>query len=566
MTRSCYMVILFMFGLAWPVKGTSFMPRQEEVESTLLNEFAATLRPGANKDHIIKLEARLEPMYDAVPREADGRLSPLVVRYVLHRFFAQRGWFIVGLEPGNNGAGNSTSGEDSTDLKALQEWVPSYMTAFLQKMSGGKGTSLRELAILAGTLEDLIHKETVARLNQSFEALELPMDAKLAEKDVSEVLEVFMMIYMLGGDFSVKGPTHVRHAHNVFVQKLNDWSGKQEWMQRVLKSLYPNFDLGLDFKALSGVAEEIGARYGEYNKLECRSLKDTLLEMESQKAGRVRLPDFYKKSLDGVFEFNEKIEYLRALGAVDETDPKNPLVIISNYVASRPNCFDASSFYVVCCPDQCEPLMGKLENAIASEMGLPEQIMQLVSALSSETVTAPRKLSPTLVRHLDSIAKSNAGQVPLHGRLFAQWMHHAFPRECPFPHEGGANPQTADEWLHETGETSKVSTEDLKAHVEGDTEQKPKGAAARRHHDYVENELQWSAVEKPLLPFGHSARSQPRSTLRAGAVLSMVLSMACGLVYATKVLLAGTDEQKCLPNLGFGQASADFEKVANKML
>ncbi|OLP24478.1 hypothetical protein AK812_SmicGene48940, partial [Symbiodinium microadriaticum] len=22
---------------------------------------------------------------------------------------------------------------------------------------------------------------------------------------------------------------------------------------------------------------------------------------------------------------------------------------------------------------------------------------------------------------------------PLHGRLFAQWMHYAFPHECPYP-------------------------------------------------------------------------------------------------------------------------------------
>ena len=27
--------------------------------------------------------------------------------------------------------------------------------------------------------------------------------------------------------------------------------------------------------------------------------------------------------------------------------------------------------------------------------------------------------------------------MPLHGRLFAQWMHHAFPRHCPFPHVSG---------------------------------------------------------------------------------------------------------------------------------
>jgi len=28
--------------------------------------------------------------------------------------------------------------------------------------------------------------------------------------------------------------------------------------------------------------------------------------------------------------------------------------------------------------------------------------------------------------------------VPLHGRLFAQWLHYVFPHECPFPHKNGA--------------------------------------------------------------------------------------------------------------------------------
>jgi len=39
---------------------------------------------------------------------------------------------------------------------------------------------------------------------------------------------------------------------------------------------------------------------------------------------------------------------------------------------------------------------------------------------------------------LREIAKASpGGMVPLHGRLFAQWLHYAFPRECPFPHKAG---------------------------------------------------------------------------------------------------------------------------------
>merc|ERR1740130_743545 len=73
----------------------------KEVESALLTELASTFRPSATGgDHIKIIEEALRPMYTAVPKEAGGILGHAVVRYILHRFFAQRnGWFIRGLEP-----------------------------------------------------------------------------------------------------------------------------------------------------------------------------------------------------------------------------------------------------------------------------------------------------------------------------------------------------------------------------------------------------------------------------------------------------------------------------------
>merc|ERR1712203_151284 len=41
-------------------------------------------------------------------------------------------------------------------------------------------------------------------------------------------------------------------------------------------------------------------------------------------------------------------------------------------------------------------------------------------------------------------ATRHGGHVPIHGRLFAQWMHFAFPLECPYPQvierNGALNP------------------------------------------------------------------------------------------------------------------------------
>merc|ERR1712190_604840 len=77
------------------------------------------------------------------------------------------------------------------------------------------------------------------------------------------------------------------------------------------------------------------------------------------------------------------------------------------------------------------------------------------AALGSSTVQAPRDLNAPLLYRLNEIAEGHGGTVPLHGRLFAQWMHHAFPRECPFPHVSGTkNPQTPSEWMEENSDVS----------------------------------------------------------------------------------------------------------------
>jgi hypothetical protein len=262
----------------------------------------------------------------------------------------------------------------------------------------------------------------------------------------------------------------------------------------------------------------MGRRYGTYNDAECGSLKEEILQIESTKAGRVRLADFYKKGLSGVFEFNEKIEYLRALGTIDESNSSEPYLIVPNYVSSRPNCLRASSFYVVCCRNECEDLLATIEKKIEKPMATPEQILELVASFSTKTVQGPRTLSETLVARLSSIAAANKGKVPLHGRLFAQWMHHAFPRECPYPHAGDSvSPMTADEWIQATGhESARKTNEEMQVIVDSDSCLLPVGEKAREHHHLAENELPWDEVEELLHP-GHDSAQDSAQVRRQSA-------------------------------------------------
>merc|ERR1719420_738192 len=85
--------------------------------------------------------------------------------------------------------------------------------------------------------------------------------------------------------------------------------------------------------------------------------------------------------------------------------------------------------------------MGEIEIAIDAPSALPDAIISVVGKMTSQTTLdddEPAHLTPALLSQLEQIAKNHGGLVPLHGRLFAQWLHYVFPRECPFPHKIGA--------------------------------------------------------------------------------------------------------------------------------
>merc|ERR1712048_640965 len=204
------------------------------------------------------------------------------------------------------------------------------------------------------------------------------------------------------------------------------------------------------------IVEEVFEKYGVFQDSDCKKMKLDLLKYGDQDTGLVRLASFYQAGLDhGSQQYLEKKEYLRELGALDESDPQDPRVIVPNYITSKSNCIATSSLHSVCCINECEALMGHVERKIESPDAEPSRLAEVVAALGSSTVEASRSLSAPLLYRLNEIAEGHGGTVPLHGRLFAQWMHHAYPRECPFPHVSGTkNPQTPDEWIEENGHDS----------------------------------------------------------------------------------------------------------------
>lgn len=491
--------------LALEATSTSFLRSGQVTEadarSDLKVEMGPTLSP-AHGERLSVLQQALAHTFRALPKNKHGNLDHQSVRYVIHRLFVQRyGWFVLGLEPGNE-----------TKNSLVKEWVPSYLQNILEKRFGDRGMDLVSLTSFAAALEDLVRRESVDRLRTTFDLHRVPKDRPIESKqDLKDIANSYYLSFLMSFNLEATDRRELESIKADFIRDYPGWAESKVWYEELLETEYKPAQGGAHtFQSAANFVSKIGERYYEFNDKECRNLKSTLHSMEGLKAGRVRLSTFYQKALYSHWRFTEKADYLKSLGALDESDSTNPQVIVSNYVMSRPNCLEVSNIYAICCRNECEGLMAHIEKEVAAPSAPPGQIAELVSALPSQTVEAPRKLSSTLLRRLDQVADLHGGKVLLHGRLFAQWMHHAYPRECPYPHElGTTSPQTPDEWMQGTGQkASTASPEEMKLSIDSDT------CAIREDgnpSDCTEeqaggSELPWSEAEElPIVAFAAAA-------------------------------------------------------------
>jgi hypothetical protein len=261
------------------------------------------------------------------------------------------------------------------------------------------------------------------------------------------------------------------------------------------------------------------------------------MKVEYRGTGRVKLADFYKPALDGSWTFQESVGYLRSLGLLDESDPSSPSVMIANYITSHANCIASSGFYSVCCKNECEGLLGHIEEHIGNFEAKPATVIGLVEKLSSSTVTV-QKLSASLRQRREEIAATHGGLVPLHGRLFAQWMHHVYPRECPYPHVSGTtDSKLPDEWVDESGGDVTATDEEMMQYIA----QSSNTTDTLNHELPVEELMPWSHEEELFVvrPIPQVSPSSTTGGMRSVLLLAAASSLAFGLVQTMKATSPG---------------------------
>eukprot|EP00428_Durinskia_dybowskii_P016943 CAMPEP_0170226174 /NCGR_PEP_ID=MMETSP0116_2-20130129/12797_1 /TAXON_ID=400756 /ORGANISM="Durinskia baltica, Strain CSIRO CS-38" /LENGTH=365 /DNA_ID=CAMNT_0010476897 /DNA_START=76 /DNA_END=1169 /DNA_ORIENTATION=+ len=325
--------------------------------SDLLDELEVALGAGrrsAAEGRVALLEDAMRPIFQSMPRTGEDRLLASGVRYILHRVFVERhGWFVEGL----TNVGESWN--SSSPASFFAEHVGDEAHGIFERRLGDRGLSLHETAVFAATLESLVHEETLERLHSTHHVLGLDAQEDSAtENQVEQVVDTYMLMLVLGLNHTTVSRQVVLAASERMDEIYPNWHQVQKWVREVRKEVVSATpESRTAFSTTVSVLEEVAERYGRWQDSECIALKDDLMKLETDGTGRVPLQAFYAAALNGSYQFTEKREYLRQLGALDESQASHPSVIIPNYINSASNCLASSKFYSVCCINECESLL-----------------------------------------------------------------------------------------------------------------------------------------------------------------------------------------------------------------
>eukprot|EP00427_Karlodinium_veneficum_P018975 CAMPEP_0169132964 /NCGR_PEP_ID=MMETSP1015-20121227/39058_1 /TAXON_ID=342587 /ORGANISM="Karlodinium micrum, Strain CCMP2283" /LENGTH=547 /DNA_ID=CAMNT_0009197321 /DNA_START=50 /DNA_END=1693 /DNA_ORIENTATION=- len=428
-----------------------------EIEVDLQGTLADLFRGSAN-NRLSNIERKTWQSFQALPKNELGRLAPLAVRYIVHAYFTQEhGWLITGLEP----HGMQLNASEMHDVSILQDKAPLLVETILEARQADHGLAFNDIVAMIAVLEQLMFDESVTLLHAAYTLNGASIQDQITEGMLHQILQSYLILFGQGS----KANLHDAKQHKLVVE-----SRRRPELEEFESDVVLNYEFAnrhrtnpfiprrYSFQIASEILEILAQQYGKWQNTECRDMKAHLVELDPEGLGRVPLGLFYAQPQGSIYHFSESADYLRNIGALDETSTDAPMVIIANYVSGPSNCIASSSYYSVCCLSECDAIFGELEKRIAAPAALAQRVLALVSNMSEKTL--PSGLS----EKLDSIAAQHGGQVPLYGRLFAQWLHFAFPRECPYPSlVGSSTALTPSAWLDER---KTASIEERRQHIE----------------------------------------------------------------------------------------------------
>jgi len=507
---------------------------------------------GAGHEELSDIRRQLLPLWRTMPLNADGRVDRSLLRYMVHRYFMQRSSLSIhGFEPWRP---VNASGWGAEDI--ISQRVPAFVEGVLEGEYTAKGFTLEDVATMIATLEQLIFDSETTVLAAVYRREGRSVQAELSSQQLHKILERYMLRWLVGGE-----DPELEQDPKLWEQEMPHWREVSAFAHGQIQGLeferfrslapqsavgapsvptsqQPSRRAGAAAAALAGrfsfddahaVVGSITKSFGPYWETVCQEMKGALARMDKDGTGRVRLGDFYGSALDSEWRFGESESYLRQLGALDESSRwHGKRVIIPNYLQATSNCIVSSRHYSVCCANECEDILGEIERAIQRPVAAPEHILSVVANMSSPSEPdEPVAVSKALKTQLHQLASVMGGNVPLHGRLFAQWLHYVFPRECPFPHKTGSAVQVKPA---DFGADFVATKEEMGRHAHG-VENATATWEARAAPPADDHHMsQWSHEEELLADY--SAHMRAPWEVRSGLAGAVGLAICAAVVWA----------------------------------
>lgn len=549
-----YFALFFSISRVASVCASGFLARMPEpdVRRLLLDRLEASFAgnlSGIRGQRLADIEDVLRLPFDVLPKNKDDRLDHDAVRYLMNRFFTeQHGWSITNFQVGSVASSTSPTAASASDR------LPDILQELFETLISSSGANFKEVVALAATLEHLIREDLRGKLVDVYQAQNISTQEGVDKTTALNLMDLHMMCVIRGEDTQdclTRGSYLLRNFHSVFPL----WKDVKQLIREALGG-FPAGSANRTFDDVTDALEVVADRFASLYEKTCQSLKSTLIDMEDRRSGRVRLVDLYKTALKkDLMNLAEPIELLRDSGALDESDAETPRVIIPNYVNGMSNCIARTSFYSTCCRSACASILAKVEHQLGRAEASPADIVSVVNGLDAPW--GSEGIPPLLLKRLNDVAKHHGGSsVPIHGRLFMQWMHFVYPRDCPFPHLSGSTyKKTLEAWIDEMGQDAQYTRLELRRATERLFEHGPhsdvatasQSAAAGDDSGSNEVSCMWSLDEE--LVVGRSDEDDLFERHRAfmqwpGGTLTATFLLALAVVVSLQLCAPASEKQK----------------------
>lgn len=420
---------------------------KKQTPESILRGSLQTFLKGTSAQRLFAVEEIVRSTFEAFAKNPAGKVPPQAIHSIVRSYFMEEhGWLLTGFEF------SSARSIKLQEASILKDKAPAFVEALNAVEKLDHGLSLSDVCSIVAAIEQLILNESVDLLKGAYTLNKLSVLDQLNEVSLDDVLTSYLVIFREGSDqrnFTDfrKHQVYKRHAQ----KHTEDWDNLVTFERESVANAAHSGQF-YSFEEASQIVRDLAMKYGDWQNSECGEIKDKLIELASDGSGRVPFQKFHDEPPHPHYRFTETLDYLRNISAVDDSQDGSPQIFLANYVSSQSNCIASSQYYSVCCLSECELLVNELEEKTQSSEVPLQQFLEAIAAISTSTVKAPRVLSEELVKKAHSIVANHWGLIPFHSGEFRQWLHHAFPNECPVPtrFESAAEDsehEAADRWI-----------------------------------------------------------------------------------------------------------------------